>query len=100
MPQLKPLVFFFLFDRQRTTSNSQATALESYKLIVLSTPLGIQAPNAPTRVSNHSPENSNLGFPPNQSKTPCGVSSPWLVRYRSVHGFFALVLASLCAVDT
>jgi hypothetical protein len=76
-----------------------ATAHESYKLSVLSALLGIQAPSAPTRVLNHSPEHSNLGFPPNQSKTPCGVSSPWLARYRSVHGFLALVSASLCAVD-
>jgi hypothetical protein len=67
-PRLKPPVFFFLSGRQRTTSNSQATALESYKLSMLLAPLGIQEPSAPTCVSNHSPENSNLGFPPNQSK--------------------------------
>jgi hypothetical protein len=89
-PPLRPPRVFF---------NLAATAHESYKLSMLSAPLGIQAPSAPTRVSNHSPNNSNLGFPPNQSKMTCDVSSPWLARYRSVHGFLALVSTSLCVVD-
>jgi hypothetical protein len=63
-----------LFGRRASFPKFVATAHESYKLSVPSAPLGIQAPSTPTRVSNRSPENPNLGFPPNQSKTPCGVS--------------------------
>jgi hypothetical protein len=81
-------------------SNSRATTLESYKLSVLSAPLGSQAPNTSTRASNRPPELANLRLPPNRSKTLCGVSSPWLARYRYVHGFLVLVLLSLCAIDT
>jgi hypothetical protein len=48
--------------------NSRATALRSYKLSVLSAPLGSRAPNTPARASDRPLERSSLGFPPNQSK--------------------------------
>jgi hypothetical protein len=98
-PRLSNQKLFPLFGRHASFPKLAATAHESNKLSMPSASLGIQAPSAPNRVSNRSPENPNLGFSPNQSKTPCGVSSPWLARFRSVHGFLTLVLVSLCAVD-
>jgi hypothetical protein len=47
-----------------------ATALEPYKLGVPLAPLGNYTPNATARASDYPPERFNLGFPPNQSKTP------------------------------
>jgi hypothetical protein len=76
-----------------------AIALGSYKLSVSSAPLGSQAPNPSTRASNHPPELANLKLPPNRSRAPQGVTSPWPTHYRSVLGFLALVSVSLCAVD-
>jgi hypothetical protein len=93
------LELFPLSGRRASFPKLAATAHGSYKLSVPSAPLGIQATSAPTRVSNRSPENPNLGFPPNQSKTPCGVSSPWLPRFWSVLGFLTLILLCLCAVN-
>jgi hypothetical protein len=98
-PRLSNPKLFPLSSRRVSFPKLAATAHESYKLSVPSAPLGIQAFSAPTRVSNHPPESFNLGFCPNQSRTSGGVSSLWLARYRSVHGFLALVSTSLCAVD-
>jgi hypothetical protein len=98
-PRLSNQKLFPLSGRRASFPKLAATARGSYNLSMPSAPLGIQEPSAPTRVSNRSPENPNLGFPPNQSKTPCDVSSPWLARFRSVHGFLTLVSVSLCVMN-
>ena len=84
-----------LFGRHRVISNSRATGLEPYKLSVPSAPLCIQASNAPARVSDCSPESSNLGFPPNRSETSRIVTSPWLARSMFVHALCSPVSVSL-----
>jgi hypothetical protein len=76
-----------------------ATAHESYKLSVPSALQGIQAPSTPTRISNRSPENLNLGFPPNRSKTPREVTLPWLACSSSVHALCSPVSLPLCSPD-
>jgi hypothetical protein len=99
LPRITVPVTSPLSDRHRAIPDSQATAPGAYKLSVSSALQGSQATNTPTRASNYPPEKFNLGFPPNQPRTPCSVSSPWLARCRSVHGFPVLVFTSLCAVD-
>jgi hypothetical protein len=99
LPRITAPVTSPLSDHHRAIPDSQATALGAYKLSVSLAPQGSQATNTPTRASNYPPENFNMGFPPNQPRTPCSVSSPWLARCRSVHGFPVLVLTSICAVD-
>jgi hypothetical protein len=96
---IKPPVLSPLSGRQRAIPNPRATALEPYKLGVPSAPLFSQASSAPTRVSDCPPKRSNLGFPPNWSRTPYRVSSPWPALHRSDHALLALVLASLRARD-
>jgi hypothetical protein len=96
---IKPPVLSPLSDRQRAIPNSRAIALGPYKLSMPSAPLGSQASSAPTRVSDCPPERSNLGFPPNWSRTPYCVSSLWPALHRSDHALLALVLASLHARD-
>jgi hypothetical protein len=54
---------FPLSGRRASFPKLAATAHGSYKLSVPSAPLGIQAPSAPTCVSNRSLENPNLSFP-------------------------------------
>jgi hypothetical protein len=92
-------VLFPLFGRQHTIPNSRAITLGPYKLSVPSAPLGSQASNAPTRVSDCPPESSNLRFPQNQSRTPYCVSSPWPALHRSDHALLTLVLAFLCVAE-
>jgi hypothetical protein len=85
-----------LSDRQRNIFKLNATALESYKLSVPSAPLCSQAP---TRASDYPPDSPNLRLPPNRSRTPYWVSSPWPTLYRSVHTLCFLVSVPLCALD-
>jgi hypothetical protein len=93
------LVASSLTDSQRNLFQLNATALESYKLRVPSTPLCIQAPNAPTRASDYPPESPNLRLPPNQARTPYWVRSSWPARYRSVHTLFSLVSVLWCTLE-
>jgi hypothetical protein len=88
-----------LSGRHRAIANSQATALESYKLSVPSAPLCSQAPNTPTRASDYPPESPNLRLPPNRSRAPYWVSSSWPMLYRSVPALYFLVSVPLCALD-
>jgi hypothetical protein len=83
----------------QSTRFSPAAAHGSYKLSTPLAPLGIQAPNTPTRVSNRSPKNLNLGFPPNRSKTPREVTSSWLARFKSVHALCSPVSVPLCSTN-
>jgi hypothetical protein len=93
------IVLSSLCDRHRAISNSRATARGSYKFSMPSVPQGSQATNTPTRASNHPPELANSRFPPNRSRAPHGVTSPWPVRFRSDHVLCSLVSVPLCAPD-
>jgi hypothetical protein len=77
-----------------------AIAVGAYKLLTLPALLSNCAPSRATRASNHPLELPNLGFPPNHSRTPSGVTSPWLARLRSAHTLCPFVLVFLCAPDT
>jgi hypothetical protein len=59
-----------LSGRQHAMPKFGATALGPYKLSVPSAPIGNYTPNAPARASDYPTERFNLGFSPNQSKTP------------------------------
>jgi hypothetical protein len=63
---LLAIVTLTLSGCHRAISNSRATAPISYKLSVPSAPLDCQAPNAPTRAFNCSPEPPNCSLPPNR----------------------------------
>jgi hypothetical protein len=99
-PRLQPPVFFPISGHQHAVTNLRATAPRAYKLSAPSTSLCIQASSAPTRTSDPPPESSNLGFPPNHSRTPLGLTSSWPTRLRSAHNLCPPVLAFLCALDT
>jgi hypothetical protein len=88
-----------LFVRHCAISNSWATALESYKLSMPLAPLCSQAPNTPTRASDYPLESPILRLPPNRSRAPYWVSSPWPTLYRSVPALCFLVSVPLCALD-
>lgn len=88
-----------LSGRHHAISNSRATALESYQLSVPSAPLCSQAPNTPTRASDYPLESPNSRLPPNRSRAPYWVSSPWPTLYRSVHALCFLVSVPLSAFD-
>jgi hypothetical protein len=88
------------FGRCASPSNSLATAQACDKLCIPTAPLSSQAPHLATRASNHPLELPNLGFPPNQPRTPSGVTSPWPTSFRSVHVRCPLVSAPLLAPDT
>jgi hypothetical protein len=86
--------------RRATSSNSLATAQACYKLRIPMAPLSSQALHPATHASNHPLEFPNLGFPPNQPRTPSGVTSPWPTSFRSVHVHCPVVSAPLLAADT
>jgi hypothetical protein len=86
--------------RRASPSNSPATTVGAYKLLTPPAPLSSCATNEATRASNHPLELPNLGFPPNHSRTPSGVTSPWLAHLRSAHTLCPFVLVFLCAPDT
>jgi hypothetical protein len=98
-PQLSNQKLFPLSGRRASFPILATTAHGSYKLSVPSTPLGIQATSAPTRVSNHPPELANSRFPPNRSRAPREVTSPWPACYRSVHVRCSLVSVTLYALE-
>jgi hypothetical protein len=83
----------------RVFSKLATTTDGTYKLPPQWAPLSNHTPNALARASDCPPESCNLEFPPNQSRTPSCVSSPWPALYRSVHALLALVSIRLCAVD-
>jgi hypothetical protein len=88
-----------LSGRQHAMPKLGATALGPYKLSVPSALLGNHTPNAPARASDYPPERSNFEFPPNLSRTPHCVSSPWPALHRSDHALLTLVSALLYALD-
>jgi hypothetical protein len=77
-----------------------ATAPGAYKLPLSSALLCSCATSEPTYASNPPLELPNLGFPPNPSRTPSSLTSPWPSRLRSAHTPCPPVLAFLCASDT
>jgi hypothetical protein len=85
--------------RRASPSNSPATAVGAYKLPTPPAPLSSCATSEATRASNHPLELPILGFPPNHSRTPSGVTSPWLAHLRSAHTLCSFVSTSLCAPD-
>ena len=99
-PRITAPVTFFFSGRRASLSNSPATAVGAYKLPTPPAPLSSCATSEATRASNHPLELPNLGFPPNHSRTPSGVTSPWSARLRSAHTLCPLVLVFLCAPDT
>jgi hypothetical protein len=94
-----PVTFFFS-SRRASFSNSLATAVGAYKLPTPPAPLSNCATSEATRASNHPLELPNLGFPPNHSRIPSGVTSPWSARLRSAHTLCPSVLVFLCSPDT
>jgi hypothetical protein len=99
-PRIIAPVTFFFSGRRASLSNSPATAVGAYKLPTPLAPLSRCATNEPTRASNHPLELPNLGFPPNHSRTPSGVGSPWSTYSRSVRAPRPLVSAPIPAPDT
>jgi hypothetical protein len=93
-------VTIFLSGRQRIFAKLDAIAVGAYKLPTPPAPLSSCATSEATRALNHPLELPNLGFPPNHSRTPSGVTSPWSARLRSAHTLCPLVLVFLCAPDT
>jgi hypothetical protein len=93
-PVLSPLS-----GHQQFPSKFEAAAQRLYKLMSQPAPLSNCAPSEPALTSNRPPQLPNLGFPPNLSRTPQCVSSPWSALRRSDHTFLALVSTSLYAVD-
>jgi hypothetical protein len=83
--QSRAPVTFSFSDRRASFSNSPATAQACYKLPTPSAPLSNCAPSRAIRASNHPLELPNLGFPPNQPRTPSSLTSPWPAHLRSVH---------------
>jgi hypothetical protein len=77
-------VLFSFSNRHRAISNSRATARGSYKLSMPSVSQGSQAPIPSTRAFNCSLEPPNCSLPPNRSRAPREVTSPWPARYRSI----------------
>jgi hypothetical protein len=98
--QSRAPVTFFFSGRRVYLSNSLATAQACYKLLTPPAPLSSCATSVATCASNHPLELPNLGFPPNHSRTPSGVTSPWSARLRSAHTLCPFVLVFLCAPDT
>jgi hypothetical protein len=84
----------FLSGRQHVMPKLGATTLGYYRLVPQPTPQSNCAPSEPALTSNHPPQLPNLGFPPNQSRTPL-----WPALHRSDHALLALVSALLCALD-
>jgi hypothetical protein len=99
-PRITAPVTFFFSGRRASLSNSPATAVGAYKLLTPLAPLSSCATGEATRASNHPLEPPNLGFPPNHSRTPNSVGSPWSAYSRSVHAPCPLVLVPIPAPDT
>jgi hypothetical protein len=98
--QSRALVTFFFSGHRASLSNSSATTVGAYKLPTPPAPLSSCATSEATRASNHPLELPNLGFPPNHSRTPSGVGSPWSAYSRSVRAPCPFVSAPIPALDT
>jgi hypothetical protein len=89
-----------LSGRHRVNSKFTCHRPGAYNLPPPPTPLCNCASSKPAHTPDRPPELSNLEFPPNQPRTPCFVTSPWLACLRSVHVHCPLVSAPLLAPDT
>jgi hypothetical protein len=98
-PRITAPVTFFS-RRRASLSNSPATAVGAYKLPTPPAPLSSCATSEATRASNHPLELPNLGFPPNHSRTPNGVGSPWSAYSRFVRAPCPLFSVPIPAPDT
>jgi hypothetical protein len=99
-PRITAPVTLFFSGRRTYLSNSPATAGGAYKLLTSPAPLSNCAPSRATSASNHPLELPNLGFPPNQPRTPSGITSSWPARFRFDLALCFLVSAPLLAPDT
>jgi hypothetical protein len=99
-PRITAPVTFFFSGRRTSLSNSPTTAVGAYKLPAPPAPLSSCATSEATCASNRPLELPNLGFPPNHSRTPSGVGSPWSAYSRSVDAPCPLVSAPIPAPDT
>ena len=89
------------YMRERTGKAAKIKTKEYglYKLTVPSAPPCTQAATAPTCTPKPPPENSNLGFPPNQLKNTVNSSSSWPAQIRSTLVLCVLVSTFLLAMD-